>query len=224
MRTKKKKIMRKRFWVPFLVVLSIFIGLFIVRQIRYARSEKLIHEEMAENLTIAKYSTSSSERLMKAVLTLPEGDALVGLHDGTGIYPYIGSDKKITTGTVKLGAILGRKFIQRDSSGRTARLDVFVPMTLSGDSSGGSTYVVLFRDRGDSVIERSYVRLGGATTVTIKTCKVLEPDTEVPNEEYRLDITFEVAHVDHGKKSNVTTETIIPVVDGSFSTLGVVTE
>ncbi|MEI8130272.1 MAG: hypothetical protein WCG55_02080 [bacterium] len=213
--------MRKRFLIPFLTVLVFFICFIVARKIENARAETLVRERIAENLTIAKYSTTSNDRLMKAVVTLPKGDALVGLHDGTGIYPYMGSNKKIGTGTVKLGALIGRKFIQSDSGGTKARLDVFAPMTLSEDSMGGSTYVVLFGDRGDSVIERSYVRLGDATSVVIKAGRVLEADTAVPNEEYRLDIMFEITH---GKKDVVTKETIIPVVDGLFSTLGVVTQ
>ncbi len=213
--------MRKRFLLSFLIALGLLVGFFLMRQYENVQKEKALTAQIAENVAVVKLSRTSNDRLMKAVLTLPDGDSLVGLRDGTGTYPYIGGNKKIVTGTVKVGTILASKFIQNNTIGGTARMDVFAPITLSGDSNGGSTYVVLFRDRGDAVIERSYVRLGGATSVVIKSCTILEPDATIPNEEYRLDVTFEVTH---GKKNVVKTETIIPVVDGLFSTLGVVTQ
>jgi hypothetical protein len=87
-------------------------------------------------------------------------------------------------------------------------------MKVTVDSKGGSTYVILFQDRGDVLLEKSYVRLGGTGIKVLRATILPNPDETLIKEEYRVSIKFVSGNTEH--------ETIIPVIDGHFSTEGVI--
>ena len=156
--------MRKRFLLPLIVFVGVAIGFFAVRSIEIARRENANEAIVVQNSAVAHYFATSEERIKRAVVTLPEGDTIVGLHNGTATYPYTMVAPKKVMSTVTIGSILGRKLIPSSTLDTPARLDVFATMTVSNDAYGGSLYVVLFRDRGDAALERSYVRVGDPKT------------------------------------------------------------
>ena len=205
--------MRKRFLLPLIVFVGVAIGFFAVRSIEIARRENANEAIVVQNSAVAHYFATSEERIKRAVVTLPEGDTIVGLHNGTATYPYTMVAPKKVMSTVTIGSILGRKLIPSSTLDTPARLDVFATMTVSNDAYGGSLYVVLFRDRGDAALERSYVRVGDPKTVSLGTFQILESDQTIANEEYRVNIQFDTTH---GKKEKSTAGIVIPVVDGLF--------
>ena len=203
-----------------LFMLALGLGIQDAHEVHLRHVQQALDRRMnADNIKTARYITSSAVRVARAVITLPDGNQLVQLADGHASYTPSSEPKEKNKGMVSVGPIMARKIILGTAGGTLPRLDLFVPMKVSLDQNGGSTYVVLFGDRGDSVIERSYVRLGGDASVSLTSIGVLAPDSTVPQEEYRVDIAYTVKN---GKDAPVHKETTIPIIDAHFSTQGVV--
>ena len=218
--------MRDSTFITIFLLLSILaaaLGAGNIRQMRVQQAEKVADQLVTqENLKTAQYIATSQERVARAVVTLPDGNLLVTLVDGKGSYSPDTLAKNKNKGLVMVGQILGKKLLPGVPGGMSPRLDLFVPMTVTHDSSGGSAYIILFGDRGDAAIERSYVRLGSDTGVSIISAKAIDADPTLTDQEYRLDIVYTVKDSDN-KKPPVQKETVVPVADGRFSTKGVVT-
>jgi hypothetical protein len=161
---------------------------------------------------IQKFEETTQNRIAKGVITAPEGNIVVGLENNIGNY-------KSTMGTKAKVEIWDRflktKFIPGSYGGQTPRLDAVVPMHIDTDSLGGSTYIVLFNDRGDTVIEKSYARIGGSD-VKIKEIVILPADESIKTEEYKIYTSYTYKSADK--------EVTIPVVDGHFVSEGITTE
>jgi hypothetical protein len=154
---------------------------------------------------VAGYAETTGDRVAAAVITLPEGDTLVGLKDNYGTYR---SDYSAQGKVQVIPSLLKTNFTGGVYGVRDPRLDAIVPMYVDGDSEKGSTYVVLFNDRGDVALEKSYARLGGRD-ISVDSITMLTPDTSVAGEEYKVDITYKSA-------GGTQKEVIIPVIDGHF--------
>jgi hypothetical protein len=102
------------------------------------------------------------------------------------------------------------KLIEGSYGGQPPRLDIVVPMSTSIDKEGDSMYILLFHDRGDAVIEKSYARLGTKNTL-IDDIAILPGDSNTTAEEYRVRVSYKK------NKGGESKEVIIPVVDGHFS-------
>jgi hypothetical protein len=147
---------------------------------------------------------TSKDRVRNAVVTVPDGDTVVGLKDGIGSYKYI---DKVTDGKVVLQEqYLKTKFIEGVYEKSSPRLDVIVPMSVSVDSFGGSTYIVLFQDRGDVALEKSYARIGNLSVV-IGDISIL-PSNQA-DVEYQLSVEY--------LQKSLPKKIIIPVIDGHFN-------
>jgi hypothetical protein len=99
----------------------------IVHKARTHREEKIAQELFVENSKVARYGMTSAERAALAVVTLPDGDQVVGLKDGEASYTYALATKKnkANIGTITLGDMMAKKLIEATSSGVAPRLDLF---------------------------------------------------------------------------------------------------
>lgn len=185
-------------------------------------SYKQKHEVFeAKNISIASSVETTLSRLKNAVITLPDDQAQLQLKDGVGSYvPKAGPN-----GTASLDSLhMVTSFVPGIWGKRQAHLDAIIPMFLSVDSHGSSVYVVLFNDRGDTAIEQSYARLGDKA-VHINNIKILPADPKFANQEYRVDISYNINILNPllGTSKITPKEAIIPVVDGHFDPKGTVT-
>ena len=202
--------------IIFLSVAALIANGFIAQANKKAAFEK-------ENQTVAGYADSTNSRLDNAVITLPDNTTLVGLKNGHG--DYTAPDTKVN-GTVDIEkSQLQTKFIPGVFGQSKPRLDAIVPMYVAGDSKGGSMYIVLFWDRGDSAIEESYMRLGGAD-VMVGEIKILPGAANDSRQEYQVDVVYRLEG--RTEKSNQITsipkESIVPVVAGHFDPNGLVSK
>lgn len=187
-----------------LISIVIFIGVTIASRIAPLRKF-----ERAQQLT-QSYALTSSERVGKSMITLPDGDMLVGLIDGEGTYK--------TTSTKSTGVVhlfldkLVTSFFIGEEGVWDPRLDAIVPMSVSTDTYGGSLYVVIFWDRGDAAIERSYIRIGNTKT-QVHSITVLPAEKINIKEEYRVQINYALSS---GEEKQV----LVPVIDGHFDANG----
>jgi len=169
------------------------------------------------------YASTTESRVKNSLITLPDGTILVGLKEGIGEYT---SESKLP-GKVTLEAnYLKTEFIPGEYKKADPRLDAIVPMYVSTDShQGGSKYIVLFNDRGDAALEKSYARLG-ARDVQIESIDILQSDTNVKREEYKVDVHYKLEGTDSisGKYVSLPREVIIPVIDGHFDPKGTVSK
>lgn len=195
--------MKKGFRIGISIISFLILGLLIYGG--HLAMEKKIREFNLKEQEVAGFAETTINRINKAVLTLPENDTLVGLKEGIGSYQYYGSaasaridEDSITT-----------NFIPGIYQARDARTDALSVLRLSDDSYGGSTYVILWNDRGDAALEKSYARVGGNGT-KVASITTHATDGTVGGEEYRVDIEY------INKSALESKHLIIPVVDGHF--------
>ncbi len=161
----------------------------------------------ASSIQTEKYAETTRSRIADAVVTLPDGDLVVGLSNNVSEYQsQYGTEKS----KVELESqFLKTEFIPGDYKKKVnPRLDAIVPMTVSIDSLGGSTFIVLFEDRGDVVLEKSYARIGKSSAI-IKTLTFLAKDPDVIGQDYRISVIYTDG-------SGTDREVIIPVISGHF--------
>lgn len=197
-----------RFIFPILVTGMLLFG-------GYQSRQNIEHQIKLENQKVSSFKESTIDRVNNSVITLPEGDTIVGVKNGIGFFP---PDENLRGGSVKmLTKYLVSNIIEKTKKTNTARLDVFVPMAVEGDSNGSSLYVILFHDRGDAVIEKSHVRLGGASVV-VERISILSKDENNPLEEYRVKINYFHEGLDpvSGILKVIQKEIVVPVADGHF--------
>lgn len=169
-----------------------------------------------ENSRVEEFSKTTLSRVKTSVITLTEGDTLVELLNGVGNF-NLPSQK--TSGSIKiLSEHLITHFLPKTSVETMPRLDALVPMSVSGDSNGDSLYIVLFQDRGDSAIEKSHARLGGASVV-VESITILPKDETIPSEEYKIKVLYYHEGIDEqsGNLKTLPREVVISVTDGHFS-------
>ena len=109
----------------------------------------------------------------------------------------------LTSGEVVVGDSFVTKFIPGIFNKKDPRLDVIAPMTITYHNTT-KFYIVLFRDRGDAVLEKSYASIKGEN-FTLKNINIL-PGVE--NQEYRIDVLYDIGSIHK--------EIIIPINDGNF--------
>ena len=187
--------------IKLLISLAI-IALLAIYGFHLEKIEKLEFDKLVTK--ISDYSFTTAQRVARAVVTLPEGDIIVGLKDGIGSYVSRSEEQGIVT---LVDDKLKTNLINGTYKKTNPRLDALVPMYITADSLGGSVFVILFEDRGDAAIEKSYARLG-STKVQIKEINTMPSDSEIVGEEYKVSIIFTNGLTDK--------EIIIPVVDGHF--------
>lgn len=186
----------------FIIVFALLVGGY------YTKSSKW-NEFKTLQTQVSGFANSTNERLEKAIVTLPEGNLVVGLNKYIGTYKY---DPTSVDGEIKIENEHAKtKFLEGSYNERVPRLDVVVPMYVSEDKDEGSKYIVLFHDRGDTVIEKSYARLGAKTTM-IESLSILPSDPNIKEEEYRVKILYKIDN-----KNSIIKEVIISVVDGHFN-------
>lgn len=154
-----------------IIILSFILTiLLIIGGVQKTKTEKTLFEN--RNINVAKFSDTTKDRISKAVLVLPKDNTIVGLNNGTGNYIY-SSDNTSGKVSVDFSNIKTHfnKGIFREKVDPS--LDVFVPIIVTEDEMGGSSYIALFEDRGDVVLEKSYARLGGLS-VRVKEIKIIE--------------------------------------------------
>lgn len=164
------------------------------------------------NKSVASFADSTPSRIAKSVITLPEGNILIGLKNGQESYVSKNQEKGLAViqdSYIKTHMIEGKYKI------KDPRLDAVAPMSVSTDSMGGSLYVVLFQDRGDVALEKSYARLGGID-IKINNITALPTDGTVKDEEYKVKINYS-----QGEKKK---EVIIPVIGGHFDPEGTISK
>lgn len=153
---------------------------------------------------IESYQTTTTDRVAKSVISLPDDNTiLVGMINNTGTYkiPILKRE-----GFLKINnSLLKTRFVSGVFQKKDPRLDAIVPMTVSSDSLDGSTYIVLFNDRGDVALEKSYARIGGLDVV-VSDIKTMDGNLE--NQDYIVDIIYKSGEKERGL--------VIPVVDGHF--------
>ena len=206
MKKKSRRILRV---ISFLILILLVGG-----AIRSVDNKK--HKWMERSEEIADYEEGSLMRVNKSVITLPEEDVLVGLKDGIGTYT---SKMQKADGVITVKSeFLKTQFVLGEYEKKDPRQDVVVPAYISTDSHGGSMYVILFNDRGDAAIEKSYARLGGKNIV-IQDIRMLQfaPENK-EKQEYLVDIFYKSEGLDSatGSLMSKSKEVIIPVVDGHF--------
>ncbi len=157
------------------------------------------------NRNIASLAETTPSRINQSVVTLPEGNILIGLKDGYATYTPLSKGK----GEVKIFDSLVKTHMLRGVYKETSpRLDALVPMSVTGDSyDNGSLYIVLFQDRGNAAIEKSHARLGGID-VSVESIITLPTDGKIDKEEYQVSIKY--------LQKGIEKELIIPVIDGRF--------
>lgn len=174
-----------------------------------------------ESALVLGYASTTANRVANSVVTLPEQTISTGLKDGHGV--FVQSADETQKGTVKLLLDqLVTKFVKGSLEANKPRLDALVPMFVTGDSTGTSMFIVLFKDRGDAALEISYARLG-RSSVVIEKINILEPDANT-KQEYKVDVVYKKEGTDPktGQFVSNPKETIIPVVDGHFDPAGTV--
>jgi len=162
------------------------------------------------NRSVSNFTNSTPSRIAKSVITLPEGNILIGLKNGQESYISKDGGKGlviIQDSYIKTHMVSGIYKI------KDPRLDAFAPMAISTDSMGGSLYIILFQDRGDVALEKSYARLGG-TDVKVDSITTLPPDGAIKDEEYKVSVNY--------TQGGVKKEVIIPVIDGRFNPEGTI--
>jgi len=192
-----------------------FALLFIIIWGGYTDQSNKAREFTALQLKVANYANSTSERIAKGVVTLPDDNLVVGLENNKGIYEFSGTK---TTGIVTIyDKYLTTKFVEGVNGGQAPRLDAIVPMHVSLDSQGDSMYIVLFNDRGDAVIEKSYARIGNRTAI-VQSITALPADENIKGEEYKVSVVYKLEGraKDSDMIVSIPKEVIIPVVDGHF--------
>ena len=173
-----------------------------------------------QNANVAGYADSIIPSVDSAVVTLPNGNVIVGLAGGNAQYT---SSSTKTNGNVSLDtSLLQTEFIPGIVGGPKPRLDAVVPMYVTGDAQGGSMYIVLFWDRGDVSIEESYMRLGGPEVI-IQKINIL-PGTG--DQEYQVDVAYKQEGVSQQTNQivSISKELTVPVIGGHFYPNGLVTK
>ncbi len=149
------------------------------------------------------YSATTIERVANSIVTLPDGNTVVGIKDFIGLYKYTDG----STGKAEIAhKYLKTNFIEGAYRGKSPRLDALVPMTVDIDSLDGSTFIVLFHDRGDVALEKSYARIGDISVVI---GDIYITKGEKSDEEYRVTIDY--------SQRSIPKKIIIPVIDGHFN-------
>ena len=152
------------------------------------------------------FADTTSDRVAKAVVTLPDGDKVVGLNNNKGDVVEIQN------------RYLKTEFIPGIYNRKDPRLDAIVPMYVNADSNGNSMYIVLFNDRGDVVLEKSHARLGNQTVI-IDSISTLPADPNIAGEEYRVKVIYKLQGLkskDSNQIVSIPKEVTIPVIDGHF--------
>ncbi len=170
---------------------------------------------------VSSYATNSVDRVNKSVITLPEDGILVGLDSGKGSYE---SKIQNASGVITLKSeFMKTEFVRGVYKKKDPRLDVAVPMYISTDSYGGSMYLVLFNDRGDVAIEKSFARLGGKNIV-LGNINILPGDGD--KVEYKVNLIYKSEGLDKSLKTLISKpkEVTIPVVDGHFDPAGTISK
>lgn len=154
----------------------------------------------------ADYKKTTIIRVLRSVISLPDDNNItIGMKDGVGSYK-IPSIKR--EGVLKFeNNLLTTSLVKGTFKIEDPRLDAIIPMVVSSDSLGGSKYIILFHDRGDFAIEKSYARIGNLNT-EIKSIEIIDKDKEVKDQDYRVVIKY----LNNGKEK----ETTIPVASGHF--------
>lgn len=178
----------------------------------YTLTENKKSEFEALNKKVESYQTTTTDRIAKSIISLPDDNNItVGMNDNTGTYkiPLLKRE-----GILKIDSeSLKTTFVKGEYEKKNPRLDAIVPMTVSSDSLDGSTYIILFNDRGDVALEKSYARIGNLS-VKVNNIEIVTKDTSAVNQEYKVNIKYTM----DGKEK----ETTIPVVDGHFDPSGTV--
>ena len=152
------------------------------------------------------FADTTSDRVAKAVVTLPDGDKVVGLNNNKGDVVEIQN------------RYLKTEFIPGIYNKKDPRLDAIVPMYVNADSNGNSMYIVLFNDRGDVVLEKSHARLGNQTVI-IDSISTLPADPNIAGEEYRVKVIYKLQGLkskDSNQIVSIPKEVTIPVIGGYF--------
>jgi hypothetical protein len=137
------------------------------------------------------------------VITLPNESTVVGLKNNKAKYV---SKTNNVNGNLSLDEkFLTTKFVPGVYGKSDPRQDAIIPMNIYTDTS---TYIVLFEDRGDAAIEKSYARLG--SNIDVRSVDILPTDGKIKGEEYRVSVKYLLAI------GSIKKETIIPVVEGHF--------
>lgn len=185
-----------------ILICLIIIIVLVAGGIRASNEKKRKFQELTAQ--VQGYSTTTPQRVNNAVITLPEENTIVGLQDGKGSYKLKNLNNE---GVVTMKSdYLKTQFVEGIYNKKDPRQDAIAPMIVSGDSHSGSTYLILFNDRGDAAIEKSYAWIGGDDNIIIDSIKTLPADKK--DEEYKVDLFY--------RKDNKPKELIIPVVDGHF--------
>lgn len=182
-------------------------------------SAKKHHAFDARNLEIKGYSATTLSRLVNSMFTL-DGDILVGFK-GTTTQGYKLKDGR--SGTLSMDtSIMRTKFVPGIFGKREGHLDIILPMKTTVDKAGSSTFIVLYKDRGDALIEQSFARLSDNTAVVQK---IQMLDGVVDAQEYIADITYTIRleNPQTKKVETVDKQVRIPVIDGHFDPEGTVT-
>ncbi len=186
-----------------IIIISIIILILIAIIIGVKISNDKKRKFQAESAQIYSYAETTTERVNEVVITLPEEESLIGLKDGKGLYVSKTTQQE---GVVTLDTtLLKTQFVPGVYKEKIPRQDAIIPMKVSVDSHGGSTYIDLINDRGDIAVEKSYVRLGGKD-VTVKNINILPPSTK--DEDYIVNISYTIGSTQK--------QATIPVVDGRF--------
>ena len=124
----------------------------------------------------ADYKKTTLIRVLRSVISLPDDNNItVGMKDGVGSYK-IPSIKR--EGVLKFeNNLLTTSLVKGTFKIEDPRLDAIIPMAVSSDSLDGSKYIILFHDRGDFAIEKSYARIGNLNT-EIKSIEIIDKDKE----------------------------------------------
>lgn len=178
----------------------------------YNNVSKIKKEIKLENSTKEMLMKESKQRLVNAVITLPETKIIVGLKNGSGHFDDIESQR---VGDIKMGSIFKTYFLPREYQGRPAsRVDAMTSLNIM-ENDVNSTHIFLFEDRGDTAIQKSSVSLGGDK----KVMDISILPKEVQGEDYRVKITYQSSIIN--TKSildfkNSIKNVIIPIKDGHF--------
>lgn len=206
-----------------IIKITAFLLLFILilGGIKNTNDKKNKFEKLSKE--IAGYENTTLERVNKSVITLPEDNVLVGLENGSGEYTStISKDSGVVT--VKTD-FLKTHFVLGKQEKKDPRQDAVVPIYISTDSHGGSMYIMLFNDRGDVAIEKSYARLGGKN-ISINNIEILAPEHNKIDQEYRIEITYKSEGISgkSGALVSISKKVTIPVIDGHFDPDGSISE
>lgn len=198
-----------------IIIIISFTVVFVLLVSGYNLKKAKIGEFEALQAKVTGFASTTLERIAKGVVTLPDGNMVVGLNNNIGLY----KSETGASGVVEVKSeYLKTKLIEGIYNKQTPRLDAIVPMHINVDSEGGSIYIVLFNDRGDAVIEKSYARIGGLGVI-ISEITTLPRDASIKGEEYRVYVTYKSR-----SDSTIIKEVIIPVVDGHFDPIGTISK